>query len=130
MEETPTDHELHHEIFGSILDRTEMTPFLLLPARDYATSLVQAARMMANRGFDTRGDELPDSEREMAAQYIGRSHAYIFIWLFPFVTRQLEGPAPPRSPNAGLSRNCLRAVGEAGSVLRNPDFRRVVDEDP
>ena len=65
MEKTPTDQELHHEIFGSILDRTEMTPFLLLPARDYTTSLKQAAKMMANRGFDLHdGDELPVENHE------------------------------------------------------------------
>src|SRR5512147_2086060 len=129
MEETSTDQELHHEIFGSILDRAEMTPFLLLPARDYATSLVQAAKMMANRGFDTQvGGELSKSERERATQYLKRAYAYIFGGLFPFVTRQLERLASLRSPNAGLYRNCLRAVGEAESVLRNPDFRRVVDE--
>lgn len=131
MEETSTDQELHHEIFGSILDRAEMTPFLLLPARDYASSLIQAAKMMANRGFDTQGGgDLPESERGRAAQYIKRAYAYVFGGLFPFVTRQLEGLASLRSSNAGLYLNCLRAVGEAASVLRNPDFRRIVDEDP
>jgi hypothetical protein len=33
------DQELHHAIFGSILDQTEMTPFLLQPATDYFTSI-------------------------------------------------------------------------------------------
>src|SRR5512146_891063 len=102
MEETPTDQELHHEIFGSILDRTEMTPSLLLPARDYATSLKQAAKMMVNRGFDIQdGDNLPESERERAAQYIKRAYAYVFNVLFPFVTRQLEGLDSLQSPSAG-----------------------------
>jgi uncharacterized protein (TIGR04562 family) len=131
MEDTSTDQELHHDIFGSILDRTEMTPFLLLPARDYASSLRQAAKMMANRGFDTQaGDELSESERERAALYIKRAYAYLFGGLFPFVTKQLEGLASLRSPNAGLYQNCLWATGEVASVLRNPDFRRIVDEDP
>ncbi|MGE5808084.1 MAG: hypothetical protein ACM32I_03060 [Nitrospirota bacterium] len=131
MEETPTDQELHHEIFGSILDRTEMTPFLLLPARDYTSSLMQAAKMMANRGFDANGGgELPESERERAAHYIKRAYAYVFGGLFPFVTRQLEGLASLRSSNIGFYQNCLRAVGEAALVLRDPDFRRIVDEDP
>ena len=52
MENAAANQELYHEIFGSILDRTEMTPFLLLPARDYQSSLTQATRMMANRGFE------------------------------------------------------------------------------
>ena len=131
MEDSAADQELHHEIFGSILERTEMTPYLLLPARDYATSLKQAARMMANRGFDTLGgDELQESERERAGRYIEHAYTYIFDWLFPFVTKQLEGLAALRSPNAGLYQKCLRAAGEAASVLQNPDFRRIVGEDP
>jgi uncharacterized protein (TIGR04552 family) len=131
MEDAPADQELHHEIFGSILDRTEMTPFLLLPARDYATFLKQATRMMANRGFDTLGsDELRESERERAALYIKRAYAYFFDGLFPFVTKQLEELAALRSPNAGCYRNCLRAIGESASVLQDPQFRRIVGEDP
>jgi hypothetical protein len=43
MNDTPSSQELLHEIFGSILDRTEMTPFLLLPATDYASSQWQDA---------------------------------------------------------------------------------------
>jgi uncharacterized protein (TIGR04562 family) len=42
----------------------------------------------------------------------------------------LEGLAALRSPNAGLYRNCLRAIKEAASVLDDPAFRRIVDEDP
>jgi hypothetical protein len=131
MEDTPADQVLHHEIFGSILDRTEMTPFLLLPARDYKTSLKQATRMMANRGFDALGgDELRKSERERAAQYVKRAYAYFFDGLFPFVTRQLKGLEALQSPNAGLYRDCLRAIEAAASVLDDPAFRRIVDEDP
>ena len=41
-----------------------MTPFLLLPARDYDSALKQVTRMMVNRGFDAlSGDELAASER-------------------------------------------------------------------
>ncbi|MGE5301262.1 MAG: hypothetical protein ACM3MB_09935, partial [Acidobacteriota bacterium] len=52
LNQTAANLELHHEIFGSILDRSEMTPFLLLPATDYETALAQASKMMGNRGFD------------------------------------------------------------------------------
>ena len=131
MENTPADQELHHEIFGSILDRTEMTPFLLLPAREYATFLSQATKMMANRGFDTLGsNELPKSERERATLYIKRSYAYILDWLFPFMVKQLEGLAALRSPNAGCYLKCLHAIEESASVLRDPQFRSIVGEDP
>ena len=131
MEDTPADQELHHEIFGSILDRTEMTPFLLLPAREYATFLRQSTRMMANRGFDTLGsNELPKSERERAVLYIKRAYTYILDWLFPFMAKQLEGLLALRSPNAGCYLNCLHAIEGSASVLRDPQFRSIVDEDP
>jgi uncharacterized protein (TIGR04562 family) len=126
-----TDRELHHEIFGSILDRTEMTPFLLLPARDYETSLRQASRMMANRGFDVLADGLlQQSERERAAGYIDRSQEFLFTWLFPFVTNQLEKLAALPSPNNGWYGSCLASVAETATILRDPAFRSLVDEDP
>ncbi|NTW57743.1 MAG: hypothetical protein HGA43_01060 [Nitrospirae bacterium] len=131
METTPPDEELYHEIFGSILDRAEMTPFLLLPARDYASSLRQAARMMANRGFDTLvADELQESELARAGQYIRRAYTSLFNGIFPFVTEQLSGLAALRSPNAGLYRNCRAAINGAAAVLEDPFFRRIIDEDP
>jgi uncharacterized protein (TIGR04552 family) len=131
MEDTQLDQELHHEIFGSILDRTEMTPFLLLPARDYAAALRQVTKMMANRGFDTLGgDELGASERERAGHYIRRAYASVFDGLFPFVTKQLEGLACLRSPNEGLYQDCLGALAKAQTMLQAPEFRRLVDEDP
>ncbi|HTR45749.1 MAG TPA: hypothetical protein VMH06_08565 [Thermodesulfovibrionales bacterium] len=130
MDEIPSSQELHHEIFGSILDRTEMTPFLLLPARDYSIALSQAAKMMANRGFDIVGDELLESEKERAQGYITRVYRYFLDWLFPFVKRQLEGLAALQSENAALYRHTLQAIGEIESVLRNREFRQLVHEDP
>ncbi len=131
MDHIPSSQELHHEIFGSILDRTEMTPFLLLPARDYATALSQAAKMMGNRGFDILGNAgLQDSEKERANRYIGRVYSYFVDWLFPFVKKQLEGLSDLQSTNAGLYRRCLHNIGEIDSVLMNTVFRRIVSEDP
>jgi uncharacterized protein (TIGR04562 family) len=131
MEDIPLDQELHHEIFGSILDRTEMTPFLLLPARDYAAALKQVTKMMVNRGFDALdNDELGASERERAGRYIQHAYATLFGGLLPFVMKQLEGLAALRSSNEGLYRNCLSALIAAQAVLQDPAFRRVVDEDP
>ncbi len=128
---TPSSQELHHEIFGSILDRTEMTPFLLLPATDYSTALSQASKMLGNRGFDILDNaELHESEKERANGYIERVYRYFFDWLFPFVRKQLEGLETLQSANAGLYRRCLHAIGEIDSVLMNPEFRRIVGEDP
>jgi uncharacterized protein (TIGR04562 family) len=131
MRDIPLDQELHHEIFGSILDRTELTPFLLLPASDYATALVQVTRMMANRGFDTLGAaELRESERERATRYIHRAYLTIFHAFFPFVTEQLRAIAALRSSNESMYRDCLNALTAARAVLQNPQFRALVDADP
>jgi uncharacterized protein (TIGR04562 family) len=130
MEDSAAGRELHHEIFGSILDRTELTPFLLLPAQDYQTALLQATKMMANRGFDTLNDDLPRSERERARQYVTRAFAYLFEGLFPFMTKQLEGLAALRSSNERLYRGCLQAMNEAAATLKDPQLRRIVKDDP
>jgi uncharacterized protein (TIGR04562 family) len=131
MDHTLSSQELHHEIFGSILDRTEMTPFLLLPARDYATALPRATKMMGNRGFDILGNaELQESEKERAERYIERVYRYFLDWLFPFVRKQLEGLAGLHSANAALYRHFLHVIGELDSILNNPEFRRIVSDDP
>jgi uncharacterized protein (TIGR04562 family) len=131
MEVKPVDQELYHEIFGSILDRTEMTPFLLLPAQDYASSLKQATKMMANRGFDTIGnDKLRESELERASQYIKRAYNYFFQELFPFAIKQFEGLLALSSSNRDCYKKCISDVKEIASVLKDPSFRGIVDEDP
>ena len=125
------DQELHHEIFGSILDQTEMTPFLLQPATDYITSLRQATRMMANRGFDTLNSvELSRSERERAAQYIRLAYDYYFKGLFPFVSHQLDGLSSLRSPNETLYRTCQTVIAETAAILKDRSFKSLVDDDP
>ena len=130
MDASP-DKELHHAVFGSILDQTEMTPFLLQPATDYFTSIKQATRMLANRGFDTLGsDTLRSSERERAVDYIRRAFDYCFNELFPFVTRQLEGLAALRSPSNGLYRACLDSINGVSQILNDRHFRALLFEDP
>ena len=104
MKNTLSGQELHHEIFGSILDRTEMTPFLLLPAGDYETALGQATKMMANRGFDIYDGELLASEKERARRYIEQVYKYFFDWMLPFFKNQLEGLGALHSANSGLYR--------------------------
>ncbi|OGW26017.1 MAG: hypothetical protein A2X59_07985 [Nitrospirae bacterium GWC2_42_7] len=131
MKDKQSNKELHHEIFGSILDRTEMTPFNLLPARDYATALSQAAKMMSNRGFDILDNtEIHKSEKERADRYIERVYRYFLHWLFPFVSQQLEELAALQSANEGLYWQCLDAIGEIEAVLMSTEFRQVISEDP
>jgi uncharacterized protein (TIGR04562 family) len=123
--------ELHHEIFGSILDQTEMKPFLLQPASDYATSLRQATRMMANRGFDTQDStELRRSEHARALQYISRAYDYFFKDLLPFVSHQLVGLSSLHSPNETFYRTCLDAIAEIATILKDRSFKSMVNDDP
>jgi uncharacterized protein (TIGR04562 family) len=131
MDHNPSSQELHHEIFGSIIDRAEMTPFLLLRAGDYETALSQAARMMGNRGFDIIGDaELQESEKLRANTYIERLCRYFLDWLFPFARKQLEGLTALLSANLDFYRHYLDAIGEIESIMRNAEFKRIVSEDP
>ena len=132
MENMPLDQELHHEIFGSILDRTEMTPFLLLPARDYASALKQVTKMMVNRGFDALGgDELGESERERATRYIRRAYASIFDGFFSFRDQAVgrayrpalfERRTLPRLPERSYRRRerCCRTLLSGASWTRIP----------
>ncbi|MBF0567658.1 MAG: hypothetical protein HQK95_02205 [Nitrospirae bacterium] len=86
MRATNSKQELYHSIFGSILDRTEMTPYLMLHAYDYKTALSQATKMMGNRGFDIKGGDAPQNrgiyclcDREIldAAPLDNRGHSVV-----------------------------------------------------
>lgn len=124
-------HELYHEIFGLILDRTEMTPYLLLPAKDYPWALRQATRMLGNRGFDTAGaDDLSERERVRAAGYVRESRRYLGEWLLPFMQLQLGALARLHSANEPLYRRCLRVLAALRATLADPALARLMDEDP
>lgn len=132
MEHTlASGQELYHEIFGSIIDRTEMTPYLLLRADGYKTALKQATKMLGNRGFDTNGnDELRDSEKERALKYFDQVYKYFVDWMFPFCREQLWRLSSLRSSNAYLYRNCILAINDLEEVLKDKAFRQIVTEDP
>lgn len=131
MNQKSSRQELYHDIFGSVLDRTEMTPYLLLHAMDYEAGLRQATKMMGNRGFDIRADgSLQKSEKERAQRYVTCVYKYFFGWLFPFVKGQLRGLVKIPSRNAGLYRHCLKTVGAVESILKSARFRTIISEDP
>ena len=131
MELRSSSQELHHVIFGSILDRSEMSPYLLLTANNYQTALKQAAKMMNNRGFDIADNgELQESERERAKIYVDRTHNYVFKWMFPFVKTQLEGLVALDSANTRLYRNSLQGIERVESILNNAGFQALVKQDP
>ena len=131
MKRAQPQHELYHEIFGSILDRTEMAPYLLLRSADYRMALRQATRMMGNRGFDTLGrDDLRPGEKARAASYIRQVDRYLSEWLLPFVDRQLAELAALKSSNRAIYAGCRRALAKLRSVLADEELRRLVTEDP
>ncbi len=131
MKDRTSNQELHHEIFGSVLDRTEMTPYLLLRAGDYETAIGQATRMMGNRGFDTVDDnELHEDEKKRAQKYVEQAYRYFLYSMFPFLKNQLRGLLSLNSGNAGLYRDCLQSIGEIESTLHSREFRNIVFDDP
>ncbi len=131
MEKQSSSQELHHEIFGSILDRVELSPYLLLPANDYSTALKQAAKMMSNRGFDiAENSELQESEQKRALSYIERTYNYFFEWLFPFVKAQLAGLVSLDSVNVALYKSGLQAIAHVETILNDTEFKKIVNQDP
>jgi uncharacterized protein (TIGR04562 family) len=124
-------HELYHEIFGSIIDRTEMTPYLLLRSSGYRVALRQATRMLGNRGFDTQGSNgLRAREKARAQSYIRQARRYFLDWLLPFVEKQLAELAALKSSNRGHYRACQRAIGKLQATLADSDLRQSIDRDP
>ena len=131
MTDKSSSTELHHEIFGSTLDRTEMTPYLLLSADNYTKALLQSAQMMKNRGFDVvDGYGLLDSERQRAAGYINQSCNYFTNWLLPTVKSQLENLAGLNSVNGPLYRTNLDAILQVERILHDSAFLSLLEEDP
>ena len=96
--------ELYHEIFGSILDRREMTPYLLQHCVNYEEALNKASRMMANRGFDISGACVSDTEKKRAMGYVSLAIDYLLKWLFPFLRCR------------AASRSSLRRAAGYGAV--------------
>ncbi len=123
--------ELHHEIFGSVLDKSEMTPYLLLRSDSYETALRRAAKMMGNRGFDVfENGELLEGENKRALKYIEQSYRYCFNFLFPFMEGHLNKLASLGSGSKGLYTGCVDSIAEIKGLLENASFRDIVSEDP
>lgn len=131
MNDITSGQELHHEIFGSILDRNEMTPYLLMGADNYKTALKQAARIMGNRGFDILGvNDLSAGEKERAKKYIEQAYRYCFHFLFPSVKGHLERLMGFNSLNYEIYSKCAEAIREIKTTMDNGSFREIIFEDP
>ncbi|HCM25816.1 MAG: hypothetical protein A2Z99_13325 [Treponema sp. GWB1_62_6] len=122
--------ELYHEIFGSILDRREMTPYLLRGCDGYATALCRASRMMANRGFDSIGGELLPGEKERAHEYVIHATRYFASSLFPFVESQLRALAALDSELRPAYEAALVSISAIRGILADPEYAALVAEDP
>jgi uncharacterized protein (TIGR04562 family) len=131
MKQAQSQQELYHEIFGSVLDRTEMTPYLLLNTTGYDYALRQATKMMGNRGFDIyRGGELAAGEERRARKYVDNAYHYCFLHMFPFLKEQFSHLMDLGSENCGLYRECLKSITQINVLLDNKQFRDIIDEDP
>jgi uncharacterized protein (TIGR04562 family) len=131
MNNISSGHELYHDIFGSVLDRINMTPYLLLKTYNYATALRQATKIMGNRGFDTlEGNDLELSEKERAVKYIREAYRYCYNFLFPSIKVQLNKLEALNSLNYQVYRNCLQVIAAIEMILDNREFRDIVFEDP
>lgn len=131
MKEKSAGQELHHDIFGSVLDKSEMTPYLFLGTGNYEKALRQAAKIMGNRGFDMLGsNDLPESEKIRAQKYVEQVHKYCMNSMLPFLKDHLLRLSELNSANHVHYRNCLKAIGDIESVLHNNEFREIISEDP
>jgi uncharacterized protein (TIGR04562 family) len=123
--------ELYHEIFGSILDRTEMEPYLLLRAATYEQALERVTLMLGNRGFDTASaTQLRPSEKRRAQAFVRRALSYFQGWLLPFLESQLTLLRPFATHNRELYESGLTSLREVRALLRTPQLRALIEEDP
>jgi uncharacterized protein (TIGR04562 family) len=123
--------ELYHEIFGSILDRHEMSPYLLRPAINYRMALRQATKMLGNRGFDTLGiTRLRPREKARVNIYIRQVRGYFSNWLFPFLQNQLQQLAAAHSSQESLYQKAHQTLTVLDTTLWDRSFTRFIDEDP
>ncbi len=123
-------HELYHEIFGSILDRREMSPYLLRGCSGYTAAMIRATRMMENRGFDVIADELCPGESERALNYVHQTLRYYENWLLPFVKEQLKLLESLDSALKDKYREALESIEKIESVLGDKGLLALIEEDP
>lgn len=130
METDAGRHELYHDIFGSVLDRSELTPYLLRDCADYRTALGRATLMMANRGFAVADGEPASGELERAARYVASAIDYLLGFLIPSVTGQLRDLCRIESPQAELYRDAIESLDGIGSLIASGGLADLIREDP
>jgi len=122
--------ELYHEIFGSILERKDLIPYLLRDCPDYKTAMRQATRMMANRGFDADGFTLSEGEIDRARIYVTRALEYFHGWLFPFLLRQLVMLRRNGSTDIRIYRTAVKSIRRIERIISDNEFSSIIHADP
>ncbi len=130
MSENSRGHELYHEIFGSVLDRLDLSPYLLRDCAGYREALSRASRMLANRGFSMTSDELDPGELERASRYVSAALDYALSSLIPPVRSQFCRLASLKTSLEGRYRAAEESLASMTSLLSSGEFRDLVDEDP
>jgi uncharacterized protein (TIGR04552 family) len=130
VESSSEHHELYHDIFGSVLDRTELTPYLLRNCEDYPSAMGRATMMMGNRGFYIVDGELGAGEAERAAAYVSQSLEYMKGALFPVVATQLHDLALIGSPQKGLYDEAADSIANLENLLTQGELSTLIREDP
>lgn len=122
--------ELYHEIFGSILDRTEMTPYLLRNRQGYLDALHGTDLMLSNRGFELQDGALAPGELDRGAAYVNQARSFVLNWLVPALTRQFRDLANLKTPREDRYREALGTLERIGALMREGAFAELVAEDP
>lgn len=125
-------HDLYHEIFGSILDRSEIAPYLLLKTHDYESALRQTTKVMGNRGFDVQEEsgELGSGESARALRYVEHAIGYCLNFIFPSLKGQLRKVEELNSSGRQAYRDCLSGIARAELILNDSHFREIIFADP
>jgi uncharacterized protein (TIGR04562 family) len=122
--------ELFHDIFGSVLDRTELTPYLLRNCGQYETSLRGASLMLGNRGFIISGNELASGELARAAAYVSAAIEYLTGTLFPTLRTHLCALSRLGTERKKRYDGAIARIDEISSLLIDGPFASLVAEDP
>ncbi len=123
-------HELYHDVFGSVLDRRDMTPYLLRNCTSYAAALARTDRMLANRGFDRDQETLLPGELLRAASYVSSALQYYAGYLLPLVAEHLASLEKLGGPARETYRTAVETITKIRTLLESPEFRGFVMEDP
>lgn len=122
--------ELFHEIFGSVLDRDGLTPYLLRNCDDYPTALRKATLMMGNRGFSVVDGELGEGEKERASDFVRQSVKYMLGSLFSALSVQLTELSMIGSPQRKIYDRAIDDIRGLKELLSGGDLAQLIEEDP